>query len=65
MKLIRQASKQAYGKDNASKINSIDNMFLTKSEVSEHETIKRVLSFPVGPSNKDVLHIKNDKTREC
>ena len=46
MKLIKQASKQPYDKYNACKINSIDNMFLTKSEVPEHETIKRVLYFP-------------------
>lgn len=36
-------------------------MFLTKSEAFEYKTIKRVLSFPVWHSNRDVLHVKKNR----
>ena len=53
--LIKQASKRL-GKDNASKIHSVGNVLLTKSEVSVHKTIKRIFSFPVGNSIINVLY---------
>ena len=42
--LVKKASKEPYGKDIKCKMFSIGNTFLTKREVSTHETIKRVLS---------------------
>ena len=38
-------------------MHSIDNIFLTKCEVSTHEAIKRVLSLPMRHSNIDVLYV--------
>lgn len=59
--LIKQVLKQAYG--NTCKVNPIGNMFLTKREVSAHETNKRILSFPVGHSNIDFLRVKKNRIR--
>ena len=36
---MKRASKEAYGKDIKGKMHSIGNVFLTKSEVSTHETV--------------------------
>ena len=46
-KLMKNASKEAYGKDIKGKMLSIGSTFLTKREVSTHETIKRVLTLPM------------------
>ena len=54
--LMNKASKEAYGKDIKGKMLSIGNTFLTKSKVSTHEAIKRVLSLPKRHSNIDVLY---------
>ena len=43
--LMKKASKEAYGKDIRRKMHLIGNIFLTKREVSTHETIKRVLCY--------------------
>ena len=45
-KLMKKASKEAYGKDIKGKMLSIGNTFLTKYEVSTHEATKRVWSLP-------------------
>ena len=56
-KLMKIASKEAYGKDIKGKSLSIDITFLIKPEVSTHEAIKRVLSLPMRYSNIDVLYV--------
>ena len=56
-KLMKKASKEAYGKDIKGKMLSIGNTFLTKFEVSTYEAIKRVLSLPMRHSNLDVLYV--------
>ena len=43
--LMKKTSKETYGKNIRGKINSIDNVFLTKREVSTHEAIKRSVIF--------------------
>ena len=53
-KLMKKASKKAYGKEIKRKMLSICNTFLTKREVSRLEAIKRVLSLPVRHSKIDV-----------
>ena len=50
--LMKKASKEAYGKDIKRKMLFISNIFLTKREVSTHGAIKRVLSLPMGHSNR-------------
>ena len=55
-KLMKKASKKAYGKVIKVKMYSIGNTFLTKPEVSTYEAIKRVLSLPMRHSNIDVLY---------
>ena len=55
--LMKKALKQAYEKDIKGKMVCIGNTFLTKREVSLHETIKRVLSLPMRHSNIDVLYV--------
>ena len=66
-KLMKKASKEAYGKDIKGKMLSIGNTFLTKREVSTHEAIKRVLSLPMRHSNIEVLYVptglKKNRTR--
>ena len=66
-KLMKKASKEAYGKDIKGKMLSIGNTFVTKREVSTHEAIKRVLSLPMRHSNLDVLYVptglKKNRTR--
>ena len=66
-KLMKKASKEAYGKDVKGKMFSICNIFLTKREVSTHEAIKGVLSLPMRHSNIDVLYVptglKKNRTR--
>ena len=66
-KLMKKASKEAYGKDIKGKMLSIGNTFLSKREVSTHEEIKRVLSLPMRHSNIDVLYVptglKKNRTR--
>ena len=49
---MKKASKEAYGKDIKRKMLFISNIFLTKREVSTHGAIKRVLSLPMGHSNR-------------
>ena len=65
--LMKKASKETYGKDIKGKMLSIGNTFLTKSKVSTHEAIKRVLSLPKRHSNIDVLYdptsLKKNRTR--
>ena len=55
--LMKKASKEAYGKDIRRKMHLIGNIFLTKREISTHETIKRVLCLPIKHSNVDVLYV--------
>ena len=62
--LIKKASKEAHGRDIRGKMHSIGNIFLTKSEVSAHEAIKRVLSLPVSRLNIDVLYVPTDLKKE-
>ena len=66
-KLIKKASRVAYGKDIKDKMLCIGNTFLTTREVSTHEAIKRVLSLPLRHSNVDVLYVptglKKNRTR--
>ena len=66
-KLMKKVSKDTYGKDIKGKMLSIGNSFLTKHEVSTHESIKRVLSLPMRHSNTDVLYVptslKKNRTR--
>ena len=50
---MKKSSKETYGKDIKDKILPIGNGFLTKREVSTHETIESVLSLPMGHSNTD------------
>ena len=54
-KLMKKASKKAYGKVIKGKMYSIGNTFLTNCKVSTYEAIKRVLSLPMRHSNIDVL----------
>ena len=65
--LMKKVSKDTYGKDIKGKMLSIGNTFLTKHEVSTHESIKRVLSLPMRHSNTDVLYVptslKKNRTR--
>ena len=56
-KLMKKASKEAYGRDVKGKMLTIGNTFLTKCEVSTHEAIKRVLSLPMWHSNIDVSYV--------
>ena len=58
--LMKKASKEAYGKDIKGKTFSIVNTFLIKREISTHEAIKRVLSFPMRHSDIDVLYVPAD-----
>ena len=53
---VKKASMEAYGNEIKSNIFSVRNTFLTKREVSMHETIKRVLSLPMRHSNIDALY---------
>ena len=66
-KLMKKASRVAYGKDIKGKMLCIGNTFLTTREVSTHEAIKRVLSLPMRHSNVDVLYVptglKKNRTR--
>ena len=66
-KLMKKASKEAYGKDIKGKMLSIGNTFLTKCKVSTLAAIKRVLSLPMRHSNIDVLYVptglKKNRTR--
>ena len=59
-RLIKKASKEAYGKDIKGKMLSIDNTFFTKREVSTHKSIKRVSFLPMRHSNIDVLYVPTD-----
>ena len=59
--LMKKASKEAYGKDVRGKMLSICNTFLTKVEVSSHETIKIVLPLPMKHSNIDVCSYRFKK----
>ena len=60
-KLMKKASKEAYGKDIQSKMISIGNIFFfTKCEVSTHEGIKKVLLLWLRHSIKDVMYVPND-----
>ena len=54
--LMKKASKETCGKD----MDSVVSIFLTKREVSTHETIKRVLSLPMRHSNIDFLYVPTD-----
>ena len=54
---MKKASKEAYGDDIKGKMFSIGNTFLSKHEVSTHETTKRVLSLPRRHSSVNVLHV--------
>ena len=66
-KLMKKASKEAYGKDIKGTMLSIGNTFLTKREVCTHEAIKKVLSLPMRHSNIEVLYVptglKKNRTR--
>ena len=66
-KLMKKASKEAYGKDIKDKMLTIGNTFLTKCEVSTHEAIKRVLSLPMIHLDIDVFYVptglKKNRTR--
>ena len=52
--LIKNASKEAYGKDIIGKMHSIGHKFLTKRLVSTHQAIIRVLPLPMRHLNIDV-----------
>ena len=66
-KLMKKASKEAYGKDIKGKMLSIGNTFLTKCKVSTYKSIKRVLSLPMRHSNIGVFCVptglKKNRTR--
>ena len=56
-KLMKKTSKETYRKDIKGKMLSIDDIFLTKCEVSTREAIKILLSLQMNHLNIDVQYV--------
>ena len=57
--LMKKASKESYDRNVREKLRAIENVFITKCEVSTREAIKPVLFLPLRTSNIAVTYIPN------
>ena len=55
-KLMKKAAKEVQGQGSMKQLNTIGNVFLTKCEVSTHESVKRLLPLHMRVSNVNVDH---------
>lgn len=56
-KLMKKAAKEVQGQGSMRQLNAIGNVFLTKREVSTHESVKRLLPLHMRVSNVNVDHV--------